>query len=100
MPVVYAPACMLCGSMYLNGSSTICSRCLHENGGSHNRRTRRPRFRCDCGAWAVAVILVQVGCPEDSLSEQRLPLCERCLEIEMHTQAMIHRRNRGKFNTG
>lgn len=55
---------------------------------------RRTRFRCDCGAWAVAVVLVQVGPPEDELTAQRLPLCQRCLEVEKRTQAMIDQMKR------
>jgi hypothetical protein len=37
------------------------------------------------------VILVRVGNHEDGFSVERLPLCEKCLEIEKKTQAMLDR---------
>jgi hypothetical protein len=37
------------------------------------------------------VILVQVGLREDGVHTERLALCERCLEVEKQTQAVLDR---------
>ncbi len=57
------------------------------------KRKRRwrgvPWLRCDCGKPAIAVLLVWVGYFHDNLSEERLPVCRACLEIEKETQARL-----------
>ncbi len=58
--------------------------------GRGKRRWRTlSRLRCDCGKFASAVLLVWVGYYQDNLSEERLPVCRGCLEIEKVTQARL-----------
>lgn len=87
MPIRYAEPCDTCGAHYIDGSRTTCRRCLL---GKQNRRRRsRRKTRCDCGKWAVAVILVQVCSPDGEVSLQRMPVCRACLKVEEETQAML-----------
>ncbi|MGW8251277.1 MAG: hypothetical protein ACWGO1_11595 [Anaerolineales bacterium] len=91
MPIRYAAPCEKCGSPYLEGSSTTCTRCLRSKSGPKRRYRTTQRLRCDCGKTAVAVILIRVGVREEELSELRLPVCRDCLEIEKETQAQLDR---------
>jgi hypothetical protein len=89
MPVRFAAPCDQCGSLYLEGTNTTCLRCCRFKSKPTRRWRTKQRLRCDCGKTAVSVILVRVGYYEDNLSEERLPVCGDCLEIEKETQAML-----------
>ncbi len=73
----------------MQGSSTTCGRCLRTKGKGKLRWRTARHLRCDCGKLAVAVLLVWVGYFQDNLSEERLPVCRGCLEIEKVTQARL-----------
>jgi len=88
MAIKYAGPCNECGAIYLDGTKSTCSRCLRLRGQRKNRRRLEIRFKCDCGKMAVAVILVRIG-PEDDLREERIAVCEGCLEEEQKIQEMM-----------
>lgn len=91
MPIQFAAPCLACGKPFLHGSGTTCSSCLRQLKVGSAITRKAARLCCDCGNWAVAVILVHVGLREDGITEGRLPLCAQCLEIEKKTQAMLDR---------
>ena len=88
MGIKFAPECNECGAIFVDGSKTTCSRCLRLRGKKRKRRRLDIRFKCDCGEMAVAVILVKIG-PEDDVREERIAVCEGCLEEETETQAWL-----------
>jgi lysyl-tRNA synthetase class I len=81
----------MCGAIYLNGSKTVCNRCGRIKEHGKVRMDTRIRFRCDCGAMAVNVILVEVGA-EGEHQEVRLAVCEVCLEEERRTMRLLRER--------
>ena len=81
MGIKFAPECDTCGAIYLDGTKTTCSRCVKLRGEKKKRRRLEIRFKCDCGQMAVAVLLVRVG-PEDDIREERIAVCEECLDEE------------------
>ena len=88
MEIKYADPCVECGAIYLDGTKTTCSRCVKLRGQKKKRRRLEIRFKCDCGEMAVAVILVRIG-PEDDIREERIAVCEECLEVEKEMQAWL-----------
>ncbi len=91
MPIQYADPCQVCGNLYLHGSPTSCRRCLRLEKGAIDISRKPPRLLCDCGAGAIVVIRIRVGVTEDGITEERMPLCAHCLEIEKKTQATLDR---------
>jgi len=88
MTIKYAEPCNECGAIYLDGTKTTCSRCRRLRRKNQKRRRLEIRFKCNCGEMAVAVILVRVG-PEDDVREERIAVCEGCLEEERKIQEMM-----------
>jgi hypothetical protein len=82
-----APVCTRCGRIYLEGVSGVCSACLqaerrNKHTRSYHQRARRRSIACDCGLPAVTVLLVKVGRQSDGFQIVRMPLCQRCLQLE------------------
>lgn len=79
------PACDVCGHPFLHGSEETCTTCLRR---CHDpeKRHRRNRLRCDCGETAVAVVYAEIKIG-GVFSQEPLPVCEKCLRIEIDTVA-------------
>ncbi|MFN3308971.1 MAG: hypothetical protein ACK44E_07155 [Anaerolineales bacterium] len=67
------PPCKVCRLPYLKGKDGICLACL--------RGSNPIGLRCECGRFAVAVLLDRIGLNAEYAVE--IPLCEACLAIEM-----------------
>jgi hypothetical protein len=93
MPMRLAPPCDQCGAPYLHGTRSTCDRCLRLQ--RRKRRAplahspRQPRLNCDCGNKALVVVLVQVGITEEEFTEERLALCQDCLQQEEATVDLL-----------
>ncbi len=89
--IILAPPCEICSAIYLNGSKTVCNRCMRLKEYGKLRKDIRIRFHCDCGEMAVDVLLVQIGVDEDQ-QEVRLAVCTACLEEELRTIELLRER--------
>jgi hypothetical protein len=91
MPIRFAAPCNRCGSLHLEGTCSTCTRCTRYRDSKKRRWRTKQHLRCDFSKVTIAVSLVWVGYQEEDMSEERLPLCRECLEIEKETQSKLDR---------
>lgn len=72
MPAALKAPCKICRLPYLKGKDGVCLACLR---GSHP-----VGLRCECGGYAVAVLLDRIGAHGEYAVE--IPLCASCLALE------------------